>query len=126
MPHAIIKGYASRFDEIDRAGDVVKPGAFVCAQRVGLWNSHKPLCCGKWQVIKQDHIGLYVEGIVINDYTVRQIQDGVNGLSIGYFTHRARYVKGLRELLCVELTEISVVEDPVLTSARLEVVEYVY
>jgi HK97 family phage prohead protease len=82
--------------------------------------AHEPL--GVWETIREDGKGLYVRGRLSLDVPrvrdVRElIADGaLDGLSIGFRTVRARRdaKTGQRELLEVELWEISVVTFPLL------------
>ena len=123
------EGYASLFGKPDGAGDVVAPGAFAASLRKRppaqvrmLYQhfAHEPL--GVWETIREDSRGLYVRGRLTLDVArvrdVRElIADGaLDGLSIGFRTVRARRdaKTGYRELLEVELWEISVVTFPLL------------
>jgi hypothetical protein len=123
------EGYASLFGRPDGAGDVVAPGAFAASLRkrppaqvrmLYQHSAHEPL--GVWEAIREDSRGLYVRGRLTLDVPrVRDVRaliaDGaLDGLSIGFRTVRAkRNAKaGYRELLEVELWEISVVTFPLL------------
>ncbi len=123
------EGYASLFGKPDGAGDVVMPGAFAASLRKRppgevrmLYQhfAHEPL--GVWETIREDGKGLYVRGRLSLDVPrVRDVRaliaDGaLDGLSIGFRTLRARRDArtGHRELLDVELWEISVVTFPLL------------
>ncbi|HTT98960.1 MAG TPA: HK97 family phage prohead protease [Rhizomicrobium sp.] len=123
------EGYASLFGKPDGAGDVVAPGAFAVSLRKRpasqvrmLYQhfAHEPL--GVWETIREDGKGLYVRGRLTLDVPrvrdVRElIADGaLDGLSIGFRTVRAKRdaKTGYRELLEVELWEISVVTFPLL------------
>ena len=123
------EGYASLFGKSDGAGDVVAPGAFAASLRKRppeqvrmLYQhfAHEPL--GVWETIREDGKGLYVRGRLTLDVPrVRDVRaliaDGaLDGLSIGFRTVRAKRdaKTGYRELLDVELWEISVVTFPLL------------
>jgi len=123
------EGYASLFGKPDGAGDVVAPGAFAASLRKRppeqvrmLYQhfAHEPL--GVWETIREDSRGLYVRGRLTLDVPrvrdVRElIADGaLDGLSIGFRTVRAKRdaKTGMRELLEIELWEISVVTFPLL------------
>jgi uncharacterized protein len=123
------EGYASLFGKPDGAGDVVATGAFAASLRKRppaqvrmLYQhfAHEPL--GVWETIREDSRGLYVRGRLTLDVPrvrdVRElIADGaLDGLSIGFRTVRAKRdaKTGTRELLEVELWEISVVTFPLL------------
>lgn len=120
-------GYASLFNEVDGAGDVVSPGAFRKSLRtrppsgVRLLYQHsafEPI--GVWQDIREDSKGLFVRGRLITETTrardvMRLIRDNaLNGLSIGFRTKRAvrDSVRHLRILQEIDLWEISVVTFP--------------
>jgi len=123
------EGYASLFGKPDGAGDIVAPGAFAASLRKRppeqvrmLYQhfAHEPL--GVWETIREDGKGLYVRGRLTLDVPrVRDVRaliaDGaLDGLSIGFRTVRAKRdaKTGYRELLEVELWEISVVTFPLL------------
>ncbi len=126
------EGYASLFGVPDGAGDVVMPGAFRASLRKRpagqvrlLYQhfAHEPL--GVWETIREDGKGLYVRGrLTLDVVRAREVRaliaDGaINGLSIGFRTVRARRdaKRGVRELLDVELWEISVVTFPLLAGS---------
>lgn len=131
-----IEGYASLFGRVDLSGDVVRRGAFARslaeapAETVRMLFQHdaaEPI--GVWNEIFEDHIGLFVRGRMLpagarGRAAARLVLSrAVDGLSIGY---RARRVMkrddGVRELLDLELWEISVVTFPMLPQARLRVI----
>jgi len=126
------EGYASLFDVADGAGDRVAPGAFAASLRrrgageVRMLYQHFPHApIGVWEEIAEDRRGLYVRGRLSTD--VEQARDiralladgALNGLSIGFRTVRARRRPGGRELLEVELWEISVVTFPLLAGSTV-------
>lgn len=120
-----IKGYASRFDERDAGGDRVKRGAFAASllSRVApvpmLSDHQRPI--GRWTRMVEDNVGLWVEGEITDRTVARLVQRGsVSGLSIGYRTRRARPQGTGRELLDIDLKEVSVVAFPMLRSAWIE------
>jgi hypothetical protein len=123
------EGYASLFGKPDGAGDVVAPGAFAASLRKRppeqvrmLYQhfAHEPL--GVWETIREDGKGLYVRGrLTLEVPRVRDVREliadgALDGLSIGFRTVRAKRdtKTGTRELLEVELWEISVVTFPLL------------
>jgi len=131
-----IAGYASLFDEVDMAGDVVRPGAFAAsliqrgASGVRMLYQHEasePV--GVWTSLREDERGLYVEGEISasgarGDMALSLVSAGaVDGLSIGYRPVRARPLGTGRELLELDLWEVSIVTFPMLTGARLRVIE---
>jgi HK97 family phage prohead protease len=120
-----IRGYASRFDERDAGGDVVRPGAFAASllersTPLPMLSDHqRPI--GHWTRAVEDKRGLSVEGEVSDPAVQRLIRSGrVNGLSIGFKTRRSRGPKGQRDLLDIDLREVSVVAFPLLGSARIQ------
>ena len=120
-----ISGYASRFGEVDAGGDVVRRGAFAASllerrRPLPMLSDHaRPV--GRWVRAVEDERGLRVEGEVDDPALQRLIRAGrTRGLSIGFRTRRARGAKGRRELLDIDLREVSVVAFPLLGSARIE------
>ena len=121
----IVRGYASRFGERDAGGDVVRRGAFAASllERTGpipmLSDHQRPI--GQWTRAVEDDTGLRVEGEVTDPAVRRLIRAGkARGLSIGFRTRRARGHPGRRELLDIDLREVSVVAFPLLGSARIQ------
>jgi HK97 family phage prohead protease len=128
------EGYASLFGVADGAGDVMMPGAFAASLRKRgparvrmLYQhfAHEPI--GVWETIAEDRHGLYVRGRLIGDVErardVRALlaEGALNGLSIGFRTVRAKRdaASGLRNLIEVELWEISVVTFPLLAGSQV-------
>lgn len=132
-----IAGYASRFEQRDQGGDVMRPGAFLSslqgrdpASIKMLWQHDPALPIGKWLHIHEDPVGLFVKGLVFpaieqGQQAIAMMQAGIlDGLSIGFKTQKARRDArtGRRDVLSVDLWEISLVTFPLLPSARLSVV----
>ncbi|MCG8443270.1 MAG: HK97 family phage prohead protease [Caulobacterales bacterium] len=131
-----VEGYASLFDRVDIAGDRVRRGAFAASltrtgpSRVRMLFQHEsdePI--GVWDHIAEDGRGLFVRGRVLpagpRGRVARSlIQTGaVDGLSIGFRAVRAGERRdGVRELLEVDLWEVSIVTFPMAPLARLHVV----
>ena len=124
------KGYASLFGVKDQGGDIVMPGAFdgslATSRRVRMLRDHDPgKVIGKWTVIRADDRGLYVEGKLFLDTAggkeayVLLKEGGLEGLSIGYRSKRAKRTNAGRELHEVELWEVSVVTFPMLEEASV-------
>lgn len=133
----MFEGYASLFGVPDLARDTVMPGAFrqtlagQPAHRVKLLWQHDPSePVGIWSMIAEDSKGLRCQGQLNLDvqrgrelYALMK-QGAVNGLSIGFKTVRARKdASGSRQLLAVDLWEISLVTFPLLTDARVSSVK---
>ncbi len=127
-----ISGYASLFGKTDLGGDIVRRGAFA-ASLLSLKNGQIPMLfahetkqpIGVWHRIFEDATGLFVAGDIYlgdtrADRTARLIRSGaLSGLSIGYRTIRSRPVSGGRELIELDLWEVSIVAFPMLRRARI-------
>lgn len=121
-------GYASVFNVKDSYNDIVMPLAFkktlqnknIKQDIKLLWQHSQDKPIGYFEVIKEDPIGLYVEGKIMLD-----IQQGmeaynlikaksVSGLSIGYMVKSVDYDKkdNTRLLKEIDLFEISIVTFP--------------
>ncbi|MDB5696065.1 MAG: peptidase [Sphingomonas bacterium] len=102
-------GHAALFDRVDRAGDVFRRGAFAGGE-VPLLRDHRGSAIGSVRV-REDERGLFVEGA----------GDGVrvgDGLSVGFRAVRTQQ-GARRELLRVELVEVSLVAVPMQPLARV-------
>jgi hypothetical protein len=133
----IVEGYASLFDAVDLARDVVTRGAFADAlARRGargirmLWQHDPAEPIGAWTSLVEDARGLFVRGrLNLGVARAREIhallrQGAVDGLSIGYRVERARRDRtGVRRLERIDLWEVSVVTFPMQPGARLEAVK---
>lgn len=130
-----IKGYASRFGEPDQSGDIVLPGAFSASlerlRTAGrtvkfLWQHDPTRPIGIWAQVKEDKTGLFVAGEVLTDIALGKeaallMKAGaVDGLSIGYRVVRAEPNRetGGRNLIEIDLWEVSLVTFPMLPTAR--------
>lgn len=110
-------GYAAVFDRADQSGDVIRAGAFASAPgRVPLLWEHGG-AAGSVERIEEDGRGLRVVGSA-----AREIGPGM-GLSIGYRVRAARDLPRGRELLDLELIEVSLVRFPMQPLARVIAVE---
>jgi uncharacterized protein len=132
--HGVFVGYASLFNRRDGQGDVVMPGAFahVLKQRgvegIRMLFQHDPAePVGTWLEARETQHGLYVRGR-LNTNVQRGAEllallesKGLDGLSIGFKTIRARNDRQqrVRRLLEVDLWEISLVTFPMLDGARV-------
>lgn len=131
-----IEGYASKWDLLDRGGDIVRAGAFKKsiarwkkqkAMPPMLWqhDPHTPI--GVWLDLFEDDVGLYAKGQLFLDIPkaaeCRALIKGkaVRGLSIGYLTMDSDYDRatGARFLKEVDLWEISPVTFPMLPEALI-------
>lgn len=123
-------GYAAIFDRVDRGGDVVRRGAFgAVAGAVPLLWQHRPGCAiGMVEGVAEDARGLRVIGRVSartaagREAAAALRGGGLDGLSFGYRVKAARGA-GPRELLALELVEVSLVSHPMQDMARVHAVE---
>jgi uncharacterized protein len=115
-------GYASVFDAPDRGGDVVRRGAFRVRGSVPLLWQHGGEPVGEVEWIGEDSRGLRVIGSVRQPALAAAVARGaVNGLSFGYRVRQAKRGR-YRELLQVELAEVSLVASPMQKLARVHAV----
>ncbi|MES2905721.1 MAG: HK97 family phage prohead protease [Pseudomonadota bacterium] len=132
--NGLVTGYASLFGIKDRNNDVVLRGAFKKSLSERTANDVKFLFqhdanepIGTWLDIYEDDKGLRVIGRLISGVTRAReafalIRAGaLDGLSIGFNTKAARREAGgrLRQLVTLDLWEISLVTFPMLPGARL-------
>ena len=130
-------GYASKFHGVDAFGDTILPGAYAKTlegrtRPVQMrWNHRGPVI-GKFTTIKEDGVGLYVEGeltpghSVAEDARASMKHGAVTGLSIGYRIPEGGSEKsehGGRLLKQIDLVEISVVESPADVNAQISSVK---
>jgi uncharacterized protein len=130
----VFVGYASLFGVRDQAGDMVMPHAFRDsltrrpAADVRMLFQHDPAePVGAWLEMSEDARGLKVRGRL--DPRVQRGREllalletrGLDGLSIGFKTLLSTREKftGTRQLLQVDLWEVSLVTFPMLTGARV-------
>ncbi len=127
-----ISGYASVFNRRDLSGDIVRRGAFS-ASLLKMKTRSLPMLIGHetsapigvWDRIFEDGSGLFVSGRIFAgeiraDRTAKMVRErALTGLSIGYRTLRSRKAAGGRELLELDLWEVSVVAFPMLRDARI-------
>ena len=123
-------GYAAVFDRVDRGGDVVRAGAFagVAAGMPLLWQHRPGEVIGTVEKVEEDRHGLRVIGRVsartaAGREAARALREkAVDGLSFGYRVREA-WGKAPRELLELEVVEVSVVTHPMQDRARVIAVE---
>ncbi len=126
-------GYAAVFDRTDRGGDVVRAGAFArsLAKRAEsfplLWQHQAGRPVGRIEYLKEDERGLRVIARLFDCDAGREaaafLDDGaVRGLSFGY---RVRAAKGERprELIDIDLVEVSLVTFPMQPKALVHAIE---
>lgn len=129
-------GYASIFDETDSYADRTMRGCFKKSltrhRKNGrlpalLWQHRSDEPIGAYTMMKEDQKGLYVEGQL--ELEVQKAREAyallktgaVSGLSIGFNTIKATWnkVDHVRELIEVDLWEVSIVTFAALGSARV-------
>ena len=126
MPSGVrFAGYAAVFGAVDRGGDVVRPGAFAATGAVPLLWEHRGAPVGRVELLREDRRGLRVIGRVDEPRLAGLVAAGaVTGLSFGYRVREAR--RGLRrELIEVQLIEVSLVAQPMQRLARVHAVEVI-
>ncbi len=134
----VFTGYASLFGRRDGQGDAVMAGAFTGSLRrkgvdgIRMLFQHNPAePVGTWLEIRENERGLFVRGRLNKDVQRgRELlalleQGAIDGLSIGFKTIRARrdQATATRQLLEVDLWEISLVTFPMLDGARVSSVK---
>jgi HK97 family phage prohead protease len=122
-PAVRFAGYAAVFDCPDRGGDVVRRGAFAGAGAVPLLWQHRGRAVGVVESIGEDARGLRVIGRVEDAGVAALVREGgLLGLSVGYRVRASRQA-ARRELLRVELIEVSLVAQPMQPLARVHATE---
>lgn len=123
-------GYASVFDRVDRGGDVVRAGAFAASLRAGravplLWQHRPGASIGTIETLGEDKRGLRVVARVTHPTAAAPVARGaLTGLSFGYRVTASRG-KEPRELLGLDLAEVSLVAMPMQPLARVIAVDLV-
>ncbi len=121
-------GYAAVFDRVDRGGDVVRAGAFAASLRAGravplLWQHRPGAVIGTIETLAEDARGLRVVARVTHPTAAALVARGaLTGLSFGYRVTAARGARP-RELLGLELGEVSLVAMPMQPLARVIAVD---
>ena len=120
----LIEGYASLFGVPDLSGDVVRAGAFTRAleastPRPMLMQHIHGRVIGRWVRMVEDGRGLYVRGLIESGRAIAAVRGGLDGLSIGFRPRlwHPRRPAG-RELIDIDLVEISLVAAPMQARAR--------
>ena len=126
-----IAGYAALFDWADAARDTIRPGAFAAtlarnSEPLPLYWQHDPRQrIGTVERIGEDAKGLRVVARIdrpASRAASMLAARAVNGLSFGYRATRARHNPHGRELLAVDLLEISLVTHPLQHGARVHLI----
>lgn len=122
-------GYAAVFDRPDRGGDVVRKGAFARAlKRAGavplLWQHQAGAVVGRIEHLSEDERGLRVIAELRDARLARLLETKrIDGLSFGYRVREAKSAGRLRELIELDLVEVSLVAHPMQPKARVHAVE---
>ena len=125
-------GYAAVFDRPDGGGDIIRKGAFLDSlRRAGevplLWQHKAGRVLGRIEHLSEDKRGLRVIARLDGGAEGRRVgallQDGkLDGLSFGYRVREAR--SGVhRELIGLDLVEVSLVAKPMQRLARVHAVQ---
>jgi HK97 family phage prohead protease len=90
-----------------------------------LWQHRAGAVIGRVEHLSEDARGLRVIASVGDVRAVRLLGSGkVDGLSFGYRVCEAKSVGGVRELIELDLVEISLVAHPMQPTARVHAVEF--
>ena len=129
------EGYGAVFGNVDSAYDVIQPGAFRDTLKEKkltdikmLWQHDPATPIGVWQEMSEDQTGLYVKGKILTAVqkgaeALALMQAGVlDGLSIGFRTVKSMWEDGVdyRQLLAIDLWEVSVVTFPANPKAKVD------
>jgi uncharacterized protein len=122
-------GYAAVFDRPDKGGDIIRKGAFLRAlERSGevplLWQHRAGAVIGRIEHLSEDKRGLRVIAR-IGDARASKLLEAkkVDGLSFGYRVREAKSDGAYRELIELDLVEVSLVANPLQPKARVHAVE---
>lgn len=124
-------GYAALFGKRDAGGDTIRKGAFARTlmdrqTAVPLYWQHRPEQRIGWvETIAEDARGLRVVAVIDNPEggAATALRRGTaTGLSFGYRTRRFRPDGTGRELLDLDLVEVSLVTTPMQHGARVHLV----
>lgn len=89
-----------------------------------LWQHKAGAVIGRVEHLSEDRRGLRVIASVGDARAARLLGGGkVDGLSFGYRVREAKSAEGLRELVELELVEVSLVANPMQPRARVHAVE---
>ena len=122
-------GYAALFDRPDKGGDIIRKGAFERAlERTTeiplLWQHKAGAVIGRIEHLSEDKRGLRVIAALGDARASRLLGSGrVDGLSFGYRVREAKSAGAHRELVELDLIEVSLVANPMQPRARVHAVE---
>ena len=121
-------GYAAVFDRPDGGGDIIRKGAFLESLKRAvavplLWQHKAGRVLGRIEHLSEDKRGLRVIARVDDARVGALLQSGkLDGLSFGYRVREAR-AGAHRELLDLDLVEVSLVAKPMQRLARVHAVQ---
>jgi len=126
-------GYASVFSGVDSYGDTIEKGAFADTLKSGMpkmfFNHNWDMPIGKYTIIKEDEVGLFVEGEltpnlqIASDVRAAMKHGTLDGLSIGGYLRKGDYTdtdEGRIVHRWSSLMEISPVAFPADSAARID------
>lgn len=126
-------GYAAVFDRPDRGGDIVRKGAFARALKATgevplLWQHRSDCVLGTIEQLEEDQRGLRVIAALGSSSDAKRaaglLESGkLDGLSFGYRVREAKSGGTSRELIELDLVEISLVAHPMQPRARVHAIE---
>lgn len=126
-------GYAAVFGHPDSGGDVIRPGAFAASLEGArdvplLWQHRAGAVIGRVAHLSEDKRGLRVIAELGGGEDARRAArlleaKKLDGLSFGYRVRQAGRKDGLRELIELDLVEVSLVAEPMQPRARVHAVE---
>ena len=124
----IIAGYASTFNHLDKAGDLVLSGAFKEINKpIKLLYGHRNnLELGELLTLKEDDYGLYLEGVIFchepwqRSLVRKIIKKEIVGLSVGILVQEAEVLEGFNNIIKADLQEISITSQPVNGNCRID------
>ena len=122
-------GYAAVFGRPDKGGDIIRKGAFAAAlQRAGevplLWQHKAGAVIGRIEHLSEDERGLRVIAAIGDERASRLLEARkVDGLSFGYRVREAKSAGAHRELVELDLVEVSLVANPMQPRARVHAVD---
>ena len=124
-------GYAALFDRRDAGRDTIRPGAFARTLAEGrdplplLWQHRPDLRIGWVETLAEDARGLRVIAAIDKPEGAAGLalrRGAVTGLSFGYRARESHRTDHGRELLDVELFEVSLVTRPMQHGARVHLI----
>lgn len=144
------EGYGAFFGNVDAHGDAIEPGAFAATLAARKAQGRPPVpmhfnhgsalfggesAVGVWRDMSEDAKGLRVRGRISGMNTDRgryyfeRVKDGaISGLSIGFRIPQGGSTPGpkggpQRVIKAIDLVEVSIVDDPANTLARVDAVK---